>query len=82
METGSRIPLSMSLSNMALTSALKWCGTGIGVCVAYGTASGFKKSLHGGGSEGKGTSVLLNILLANASTMYCLSFGTFSDTGR
>ena len=77
--TGSIIPSSISLSRLAFTCSFQCIGTGIGTCVANGTASSLRCICAGLQFIARNGVDRLNTLAENFSVMYAFSLGIFSS---
>ena len=74
MGTCFNMPLSMSCIRACLTGSFKWYDTGIGLCLALGTASCFRWIYVGLQDMAGNCSSVLNAELANCSSNH------FSDS--
>ena len=80
--TGVMIPLFMSSKRACLTGSLKWNGTGIGLCLALGTAPSFRWIWAAGPDIGGNSPFFLKDVLAKCSKSHSLSLGMFYSVGR
>ena len=79
--TGVMIPLHMSSQRACFTGSLKWKGTGIGLCLAFGVAPSFRCMWAGGPDIDRNTPLFLNAMLENCSRRQFLSLSTLFSVG-
>ena len=75
------IPHFMLLSSPCFTASFQWKGTGMGICLAYGSAFELRWMCASGAFISGNGMLWLNVVLLNWSSKYCFNLGIFSSVG-